>query len=198
VIIELGIGLGAVALAAVTLRRIRLRMEADAQAAEGEAEDREEPEQKKGPRGLKIGDVLLYADVELWLAAKVELDEEGFVLRLFHTPGGGDRAEWVVQLDEHAKDLALAKATDEVPDGRVPAELPIDGFRLSLRRRGHAKVSHEGEGLPPLTEKCEYVELGGPGGRGLLVLDFEGGDRLTLAMERLGRELFDLLPGGGD
>ncbi len=193
-IIELGIGLGAVALAGVALRRIRARMEADARAAEGHGHETKEPE-KKGPRGLKIGDVLLYADTELWLAAKVELDEEGFVLRLFHTPGGGDRAEWVVQLDEQANDLAMAKHTDDVPSGRVPAELPIEGFRLSLRRRGHAKVTTEGEGLPPLTEKCEYIELGGPGGRGLLVLDFEGGDRLTLAMERLGRELFDLLPG---
>ncbi len=194
-IVELGIGLGAVALTAIALRKIRSRMEAGdpPEATEGEP-SKPEP---KGPRGLKIGDVLLYADVELWLASKVELDEEGFVLRLFHTPGGGARAEWVVQLDEHARDLALAKHTDEVPDGRVPAELPIGGFRLSLRRRGHAKVSHDGEGLPPLTEKCEYIELGGPGGRGLLVLDFEGGDRLTLSMERLGRELFDLLPGGG-
>jgi len=191
-IIELGVGLGAVALAAVALRRLRTRME----AGEPPPGTVEVPKPKpNGPRGLKIGDVLLYADSELWLAAKVELDEEGFVLRLFHTPGGGDRAEWIVQLDEQAKDLALAKHTDDVPAGRVPAELPIEGFRLSLRRRGHAKVTSEGEGLPPLTEKCEYIELGGPGGRGLLVLDFEGGDRLTLSMERLGRELFDLLPG---
>lgn len=194
-IIELGIGLGAVALTAVALRKIRSRMEAGEPPPEPAEESTSKP---KGPRGLKIGDVLLYADAELWLAAKVELDEEGFVLRLFHTPGGGERAEWVVQLDEQADDLALAKHTDDVPGGRVPAELPIEGFRLSLRRRGHAKVSCSGEGLPPLTERCEYVELGGPGGRGLLVLDFEGGDRLTLAMERLGRELFDLLPGGDD
>jgi hypothetical protein len=196
VILELGLGLGAVALTAYALRKVRSRMEGGV-TEEPAAEDGDEPEPKrKGPRGLRVGDVLLYADTELWLAAHIELDEEGFVLRLFQTPGGGERAEWVVQLDEEARDLALARVTDEVPDGRVPAELPIGGFRLSLRRRGHARVRTAGEGLPPLTERAEYVELGGPGGRGLLVLDFEGGDRMTLAMERLGRELFDLLPGG--
>ena len=194
--LELGLGLGAVALTAYTLRKLRGRV--DDAFEEPELEDELGTAAKKGdgPRGLRIGDVLLYADAELWLAAMVELDEEGFVLRLFRTPGGGERAEWVVQLDREARDLALAHETGEVPDGRVPTSLPIGGIRLSLRRRGHATVRHDGEGLPPFTERAEYVELGGPGGRGLLVLDFEGGGRLALSMERLGRELFELLPGG--
>ena len=196
-IIELGVGLGTVALTAFVLRKVRGRMEAAADAVDEAHADEKKPS-ARGPRGLRVGDVLLYADTELWLASLVELDEEGFVLRLFQTPGGGERAEWVAQLDDEARDLALAHETDEVPDGRVPAELPIGGFRLSLRRRGHARVRKEGEGLPPLTEKAEYVELGGPGGRGLLVLDFQGGSRLALRMERLGRELFELLPGGDD
>ena len=198
-ILELGVGMGAVALTAYVLRKVRGRMEAEVAAGDEEGgHDAPPGPERRGPRGLRIGDVLLYADSELWLAACVELDEEGFVMKLFQTPGGGDRAEWVVQLDEEARDLALARSTDEVPAGRVPAELPVDGFRLSLRRRGHATVRTSGEGLPPLTEKAEYIELGGPGGRGLLVLDFQGGERLTLSIERLGRELFDLLPGSDD
>lgn len=195
-ILELGLGLGAVALTAYALRKVRGRMEAEIAAADqAPAAESAAKKRTRERRGLAIGDVLLYADSELWLAGCIALDEEGYVLKLFHTPGGGERAEWVAQLDEDAHDLALAKATDEVPAGRVPAELPIGGFRLSLRRRGHAQVTAEGEGLPPITEQAEYVELGGPGGRGLLVLDFQGGDRLALSIERLGRELFDLLPG---
>ena len=38
-------------------------------------------------RGLRVGDVLLYADTELWLAGMVELWEEDLVARLFPTPG---------------------------------------------------------------------------------------------------------------
>ena len=48
------------------------------------------------------------------------------------------------------------------------------------------------------TVRAEYVRMTGPGGRELLVVDFEGGPRLALAGERTGRELFDFLPGGDD
>ena len=195
----MGLGLGAVAMAAYALRKLRNRLDPlpDPDSAKDSATEREVgSSQPAGPRGLQVGDVLLYADSELWLAGKIELDEEGFVLRLFRTPGAG-RCDWVVQLDAEARDLAMAQDTlEEVPDGRVPESLPIGGFRLSLRRRGQAQIVTQGDSLPPVTERCEYVELGGPGGRGLLVLDFRGGGRIALVMERMGRELFDLLPGG--
>lgn len=155
---------------------------------------------RSGPRGLRVGDVLLYADTELWLAGSFELDEEGLVARVFRAPGN-DRAPWVIQLDPDAQKIVLARdCGDEVPGGRVPAELPIGGMRLSLERRGHAKVTVEGELDAPdsTTVRAEYVRMTGPGGRELLVVDFEGGARLALAGERTGRELFDFLPGGDD
>ncbi|MCU0672159.1 MAG: hypothetical protein MUE69_05130 [Myxococcota bacterium] len=155
---------------------------------------------RSGPRGLRVGDVLLYADTELWLAGSFELDEEGLVARVFRAPGN-DRAPWVIQLDPDAQKIVLARDCGaEVPGGRVPAELPIGGMRLSLERRGHAKVTVEGELDAPdaKTLRAEYVRMTGPGGRELLVVDFEGGARLALAGERTGRELFDFLPGGDD
>jgi hypothetical protein len=147
------------------------------------------------PRGLRVGDVILYADSELWLAGEVHFDEEGFALSLFMAPGGA-RATHIVQLDAEAREVALLSKTSDVPDGSVPTELPIDGLRVKLRRRGHADVRTEGEHLPLTTERAEYVILGGPGGKTVLVVDFAGGDRLALVGEVLGREMYDLLPGG--
>lgn len=150
---------------------------------------------RSGPRGLRVGDVLLYADAELWLAGCFELDEEGLVARVFRAPGN-DRAPWVIQLDPDAQKIVLARECgDEIPAGRVPAELPVAGMRLSLERRGHAEVIVEGE-LEAKPARGEFVRLTGPGGRELLVVDFEGGERIALFGERTGRELFDFLPGG--
>ncbi|HJL05043.1 MAG TPA: hypothetical protein RMH85_01610 [Polyangiaceae bacterium LLY-WYZ-15_(1-7)] len=211
-IVELAVGAGLVAAAALAYRALKRVPEpgapddarpddADVDEKAG-GDDTEKPKARKkpkrtGPRGLRVGDVLLYAGSELWLAGCFDLDEEGFVARLFCAPGG-ERAEWVLQLDPEARDIALLDATDEVPGGRVPSELPIGGMRLSLRKRGHALVTPEGDSLPPATEKAEYVLLGGAGGRVLFVVDFEGGDRIALAGEQMGRELFDLLPGGDE
>lgn len=150
-----------------------------------------------GPRGLRVGDVLLYADTELWLAGMFELDEEGLVARVFRAPGNS-AADWVVQLDAEAEDIAIGRETDEVPDGRVPSELPIRGMRLSLRRRASTTVRHAGDQLPPISEAAEVVLMGGPGGRTLLVVDFKGAGRISLDLERMGRELIELLPGGDE
>lgn len=171
-----------------------------ARSAAKKGKSSESKPHRNGPRGLRVGDVLLYADTELWLAGSFELDEEGLVARVFRAPGN-DRAPWVIQLDPDAQKIVLARdCGDEVPGGRVPAELPIGGMRLSLERRGHAKVTVEGELDTPdsTTVRAEYVRMTGPGGRELLVVDFEGGARLALAGERTGRELFDFLPGGDD
>jgi len=148
-----------------------------------------------GPRGLRVDDVLLYADDELWLSGEIYLDEEGFALSLFRAPGS-PRAAWVAMLDPEGREVAFLDPSDEVPDGALPTELPVGGIRLSLRRRGHADVRSEGTQLPLTTERAGYAILGGPGGRTLVVVDFEGGDRIALAGERLGREMYDLPPGG--
>ncbi|HJL16546.1 MAG TPA: hypothetical protein RMH99_12865 [Sandaracinaceae bacterium LLY-WYZ-13_1] len=149
----------------------------------------------RGPRGLRVGDVLLYADTELWLAGLIQLDEEGFVLRVFPSPGG-TRAEWVAQLDEPAKDLATLEACDEVPGGAVPEALPIGGRHLTLERRGHADVFTDGEHLPRTTDRARYTLLSDAGGRILIVVDFDKAPRLALVGDRVGAHMIDLLPGG--
>jgi hypothetical protein len=201
-ILEIAIGAGVVAAASVLYRAVLKRQAAAKQGTEPEAPDSgEEPKtapakpKRSGPRGLLVGDVLLYADEELWLAGCVDLDEEGFAVRLFPTPGA-KRASWVAQLDPEGREIALLKETDEVPEGRVPESLPIAGLRLALRRRGHARVSAEGDCLPLVTEQAAFTVLGGAAGKTLVVVDFVAGDRLALAGERVTREMLELLPGG--
>jgi hypothetical protein len=166
---------------------------ADAAKKKGKKDEKREP--TDGPRGLRVGDVLLYADTELWLAGMIELDEEGLVARVFPTPGGM-RAEWVAQLDESANDVATLAVTDEVPAGPVPEALPIGGRRLSLERRGQAIVRVDGEHLPRTSPQGRYVILSDAGGRVLVVIDFEKAPRLALVGDRLERHMVDLLPGG--
>jgi hypothetical protein len=221
--IELAVGAGIVLLGALAVRRAKRREAAAAldsgetkkdsapdeeiessldqlkkradKETESKATDQGDRARPESPRGLRVGDVLLYADTELWLAGEVHLDEEGFALSLFIAPGAA-RATHIVQLDAEARDVAFLSVTDEVPGGAVPTELPIEGLRLKLRRRGHADVRTEGEHLPRTTERADYVILGGPGGKTLVVVDFDAGDRLALHGEILGREMYDLLPGG--
>jgi len=204
-LIELLVGAGVVALGTIALKALRRSQVPDKAEGPGAAKalppavepaaTRGAPTRIDGPRGLRVGDVLLYADTELWLAGEVYLDEEGFALSLFHAPGSS-RGSWVVQLDPEAREMALVAPSSEVPGGAVPTELPIGGMRLSLRRRGQADVHTSGEHLPPTTERARYAVLDGPGGRTLVVVDFEGGDRLALVGDRVGREMMDLLPGG--
>jgi hypothetical protein len=189
----------AVAAGAPKKEAAKQKHEAAKAKAEAEAKAKAEAEKKRsrrGPRGLRVGDVLLYADTELWLAGSFELDEEGLVARVFRAPGN-DRAQWVIQLDADAEQIVLANPCADVPGGRVPAELPVGGMRLSLERRGHADVDTDGE-LDAKAKRAEFVRMTGPGGRTLLVVDFEGGERLALFGERTGRELFDFLPGSDD
>lgn len=197
-ILEIAIGAGVAVAALYGLRRRAQRKDAPPSKKKVEIEKKLAP-QPTGPRGLRVGDVLLYGNSELWLAGCMSLDEEGFVARIFHAPGN-DHAPWVLQLDEEARRIGLVDVSAEVPDGRVPESLPIGGMRLTLRKRGHAVIAVEGELLEEVardvSERGEFVLLGGPGGRLCFVLDFEGGGRLAIAGEQLGRELFDLLPGG--
>lgn len=191
-IVELLVGAGLV-LAGAAAARVVLRRREEPDREEPPVEDT--PPEPTGPRGLRVGDVLLYADTELWLAGMLELDEEGFVARLFPTPGGV-RAEWVAQLDEPATDLATLSPTDEVPAGPVPESLPVGGRRLTLERRGDAVVRSEGEHLPRTSAKGRYCMLSDAGGRVLVVLDFEKAPRLALVGDRVARHMIDLLPGG--
>ncbi len=191
-IVELLVGAGLVLAGAAAARVVLRRREPDREEPPATEDETPEP---TGPRGLRVGDVLLYAETELWLAGMLELDEEGFVARLFPTPGGV-RAEWVAQLDEPAADLATLSPTDEVPAGPVPESLPIGGRRLTLERRGDAVVSSDGEHLPRTSGKARYCLLSDAGGRVLVVLDFEKAPRLALVGDRVARHMIDLLPGG--
>lgn len=146
--------------------------------------------------GLNVSDVILYADTELWLAGCIDLDDGADVLRLFATPGA-KRASYVAQLDREGEDVATLSPAAKVPAGRVPDELSVDGARLRLRKRGRAAVHTEGESLPAHTPQADYVVLGDPSGRLLLVIDFVGGERLALSGERVPRGMLDVLPGGG-
>lgn len=214
-IVELLVGSGLV-LAGAAAARVILRRRQVVEDEEGspdakpDADDGDEkkskdeaPKRKKrrrrpersGPRGLRVGDVLLYADTEFWLAGRVDLDEEGFVARLFPSPGS-TRAEWVAQLDEQASELAMLSPTDEVPGGPVPESLPIGGRRLTLERRGHADVRSEGEHLPRTGKRGEYTILSDAAGRTLIVVDFDKAPRIALVGDRVGKHMVDLLPGG--
>jgi hypothetical protein len=153
------------------------------------------PATRGEPRGLRVADVVLYADTELWLAGALHLEEDGFVMRVFRTPGT-PRASWLVQLDADAGDVALCDPTSDVPAGSVPESLPLAGQRLVLRRRGHARLRGEGTDVPTGVSRARYIELRGAGARTLVVLDFDTGARLALLGDRVGRELLDVLPGG--
>jgi hypothetical protein len=193
-VLELAIGSALVAIGVVALRAIRKRRRPELASDEPEATEVKPKPRRASARGLSVGDVLLYTDSEYWLSGMIELEEEGFALRLFPSPGG-PRATFVAQLDEAGNDVAFLRETSEVPDGLVPSELPIGGMRLALKKRGHADVRARGEHLPLTTARAKYTVLQGPGGKTLVVVDFEAGDRLALVGERVPKELYDLLPG---
>jgi hypothetical protein len=142
-----------------------------------------------------VSDVLLYADTELWLAGCLELEDGAEVLRLFVTPGA-KRSSYVAQLDREGEELATLDPTDGVSAGRVPDELSREGARLRLRKRGRVGVRSEGEALPAHTGQADYVLLGDPSGRLLLVIDFVGGGRLALSGEIVPRGMLDVLASG--
>ena len=189
-IIELGLAVSAgVALWAYRRRRQSKR----APGADAKQGPKAGPEPKAARRpGLHVSDVILYADTELWLAGCIDLDDGADVLRLFATPGA-KRASYVAQLDRAGEDLATLSPATKVSAGRVPDELTLDGARLRLRKRGRVSVRAEGESLPPHTAQADYVVLGDPSGRLLLVIDFVGGERLALAGERVPLGMLDVL-----
>ena len=191
-IFEVAAAAAAAAAVAYSLRQMRDRR------APPPAPEENKPQGRQGPRGLRRGDVVLYADSEFWLGGVLELMQEGeFVARLFSSPGT-ERASWVLQLDAAGNDVALLNPTDAVPAGRVPAELPIGGIRHQLEQRGKAMLQASGDGVPSATIG-EFVVLGGTAGRLIFVLDCEGKHpRIALAGERMPKEMLELLPGDED
>ncbi len=150
----------------------------------------------------EVGDVLLYADAELWLAGCLDLDAGDRTLKLFRSPGTL-RADWVGEWDDDARGLVLFQTTDAIRDGRVPDEMVLDGFRFHARARGSALCRAYGDDLPfqgswfarEDTTEAEYVVLLGAGERSVLVVDIPGEARLALSGTHVGFELLDHLPG---
>jgi len=197
VIIEMLVAAGVMAAGTAVAGFVRSRRRASrarAEAAKQAAAPAPDAAKAARARGLRVDDVLLYADEELWLAGVLDLDEEGFVARLFRTPGA-KRCDWLVQLDTEADRVAVLRDTTEVPTGSVPERLRIDGMLLSLVRRGRARVRSEGAQLPAAGETARYAILAASGGRTLVVLDFDGARRIAASGELVPREMLDLLPG---
>lgn len=148
-----------------------------------------------GPRGLRERDVLTFGREEVVLESGLVLDEDGHVLRAFRTLGLA-RAEWVLQLDLEARDVALGRACTDVPDGAVPEALPVDGRVLRVRRRGTARVRPTGTGELGFSS-ARFSVLDERGGRVLVVLDPQPtGGRIAIVADRLDARTFDVLPGG--
>lgn len=212
-IIEIAIGAGVAAATYLAIRRRALSNVEPPLPAETGADDETSsgPELTQagdlapdgGPRGYRIGDVVLYLTTELWLAGVARLDETGPVMALFHAPGA-ERFTWVAQLKSDASAVALLAETHQIPAGRVPDSLPLDGRRFRLERRGKASIQTYGE-LPEPTAgqtQAEFVHLDTSSGHTLIVLDFLSSDtaakpqRLALIGERVEPAILELLPGG--
>jgi hypothetical protein len=187
VFIELAV-VGGLATAGALAARAWAKRHGQRQAAQSTKEE--------GPE-LGVGDVLVErtSTSSHWLCGSVTLLEDGQPrLRLFRAEGS-PRAEWVLEEPGNDREVWLLAPTDAVTEGRVPDELRVEGRTVSLRRRGQGLVQAHGEGLPSLTESAEYVWLGGAGGATVVVVDFQAGDRLALAGERMSRAHLDRLPG---
>ncbi|MFO0695884.1 MAG: hypothetical protein U0230_20140 [Polyangiales bacterium] len=146
-----------------------------------------------GPRRLRLGDVLVHPDGDLWIQGRMTLREGPESLTLLRTQGA-PHADWL--LEPRPDELHVLVPTVGVPPGRVPSELRRGPLIARLIRRGPVAVETEGEGLPPTTPKAELVVLGCPNGDRILVLDFADGSRLALEGRPLDRGLVDVLPGG--
>lgn len=190
-IIELAIGTAAVAAVGSAIAWLRRRRAPALPAALPSAAFEMEP--SLGRRGLRCGDVITAPGLEVALHAMIELEEEGVVLRAFRTLEVNER--WLVQLDAHAKRLALGARSDEIPDGAVPEVLPVGGRRVRIERRGRALVRLEGPELPAM-QRVQYVVMSERAGRVLVVIDPEDGPRLALHLDELDIRGVDVLRGG--
>lgn len=162
---------------------------ASAEATQAAATERE------ATRGLGLGDVVLYMGDELWLAGALELDEEGFVMKVFRCPGGRE-ATHLVQLDRDAREVMLAKdAGAAVASGALPSEMRLGNASFTMRRRGAARLVSRGERIIGTAATCRYTWFTAPGGKVLIAIDPEGGARLSLIGDQVPREMIEILPG---
>ena len=175
---------GAAAVALVSAAAARARRSARQRASA-------DPPRAAGGTGLAVGDVVLRGAAELWLTGALELDEDGTRIVLFRASDG---AQWIVQLDERGRELAVAAASSELPEGSIPDRLPIQGRTLSLRRRGRARARFHGE-LTGRDGPALVTVLAESGRRVLVAVDLEGAPRLALVGERVDRAELDVLPG---
>ncbi len=190
-IVELAIGTAAVAVVGSALAWYRARRVAPPPAALPSPAFQSDA--ALHTRGLRCGDVITAPGLEVALHAMIELQEEGLVLRAFRTLEVNER--WLVQLDGHAKRLALGVSTTEVPAGAVPEVLPVGGRRVRVERRGRALVRIEGPELPAMS-RVEYVVMSERAGRVVVVIDPEGGQRLALHLDVIDIRGVDVLRGG--
>lgn len=188
VIIEIAIGVLAGSALAFSLARHR-------RAREGEipvAEKLPVASIRESPRGLAPGDVLIHLGDEVWLESALTLFESGhFVGRLLAAPNNS-RCEWVLHLDEQARHIVFLNASDRIPQGMLPSELPHDGFRHGLHLR--ARVSMEAQGPVTRVAEAELVVYRGPAGR--VVVSLRGpGLTIDCAGEEYHRDTLEFLPG---
>jgi hypothetical protein len=142
--------------------------------------------------GLSTGDVLAIPGEELVLGGVVTLDDGGSVLTAFALVGAA-RDRWLVQLDRDGNDLALTTESSELV-GEIPAALPIGGRTLALEKRGVARITATGEGVPAIDgARAPYVVLAERGGRVAIVIDPANGSRLALVGERIDPRVVDRL-----
>ena len=204
-IVEVAIGSALVALGVVALRTLR-RRHSDPEVpgereSDGATSDRgSSTSRAPHPRGrpdqaptFEVGDILLYRDHEYWLSGELRFEEGDYAFSLFPTPGSRD-ADFVLAIPEHPGEPGLLESTD-VPDGALPIELPVQGRRLTVQRRGQATVTARGEHLPEYRAQADFAHFGDSGGSILVVVDFEDGPRISLFGERLQERMFDRLPG---
>lgn len=149
------------------------------------------------PRGLRLGDVLLYDLHELWVAGTLEVvGGESDVLFRIHVTPANPEADAVAQFDPKADDLALLKEAMDLPAGRLPDTLRFDGLVYERRFRQPVRVWPHGEYLPSSASDATASRWEGPGDRVLIALEKPTDERLAWTGRRVSRALFDLLPGG--
>ncbi len=149
--IEIALGATLLAASALIVRSVRRRRRAVAARGPKPPRPTSTPASSpKGARGLRVGDVLLYGDSELWLAGSIALEEPGTTLRLFPTPGS-ERGTWVAQSRSRGSrsrpprplDRGARGPSPRVPSHRRDAPVLAQARPRPRRGRGRASARHD-------------------------------------------------------
>jgi hypothetical protein len=190
VILELALGAAIVGAGSAIARLLYQRRAAAARPLPPPVSDRPA---RRGP-GLHPGDVLMHDGVEHALERASELDD-GTLVRVLQVIATSPR--FVVQLDALGDRLVVATPYEALPEGRVADVVAIGVRSLSLVRRGEASARAVLDGHEGLfTGRCRFVVLADRGGKHLVVIEPEGGARLSLVGDLVDRRRIDVLPGG--